>query len=119
MSENDHSRVTLEGKKIGKETARMANFMVKQLEAKGIEDQRCKTCAFREGTVPNGCLQTQADVMKCVIEGNIFLCHQNLKTPAPCFGYLAARSSIIQANGGQDFRAKVPWDYSVDDGQTK
>lgn len=109
---HDHRRVTPEGKAIGEQVARLTETMVNELEQKGISDQRCKTCAFRQGTVPNGCIQTQADALKCVMEGNLFICHQNLKNPTPCFGYMAARAAIIKANDGNDVREEMPWKYS-------
>lgn len=37
---------------------------------------RCKSCAFRRGTLPNGCLPTVMDALKCVADGTPFHCHQ-------------------------------------------
>lgn len=112
---HDHSRVSPEGKQVGEEMARLSDSEIKKLEEKGVADERCKTCAFRAGTVPNGCIQTQADAMKCVMEGHLFICHQDLKNQKPCFGYMTARASIIKKNGGEDVRIKMPWEFSHDD----
>ncbi len=37
--------------------------------------QRCRTCAFRKDTMPNGSLSTMI-ALKCVMERDEFYCHQ-------------------------------------------
>jgi hypothetical protein len=64
--------------------------------------ERCATCAFRQGTYPNGSPVTQMDAMKCVLEGTPFLCHEEAK---PCAGWALLR----RAN---DEKVKVPWGFS-------
>ena len=41
---------------------------VRDLESRGEPDERCKSCAGTYGTVPNGCLQTQLDLTKCIVD---------------------------------------------------
>jgi hypothetical protein len=104
---HDHQRVSPEGRHIGELTAKVADRCAAKLEAEGEPDERCKTCAFRAGTVPNGCLQTQADAIKAVIEDVPFLCHQNLNTI--CHGWFAIG---VQMNGRV---GSVPWEFSPPD----
>ena len=39
---------------------------------------RCSDCAFRAGTLPNGCEETLLDAIKCVVEGKPFYCHKGV-----------------------------------------
>lgn len=106
----DHKRVSPEGKAAGEQLVRLVTRHIVLLELEGEPDERCKTCAFRLGTVPNGCLQTMADAMKCVLEGVPFLCHQG---PEPhektCHGWYAARVAL------KGKTIKVPWKFSAPD----
>lgn len=104
---HDHSRVSPEGKAAGKEMSRFAEMSVAILELEGEPDDRCKTCAFREGTVPNGCIQTQADAMKAVAEGVPFTCHQ--RPGWPCHGWYAIRTQM------KGKKRKMPWPFSPPD----
>lgn len=86
-----HHRVTPQGQLLGKTMAKFADAGFRLLAPIGVEDTRCASCAFRPGTVPNGCIQTQLDTLKAVTEGGQFLCH------APhdgrlCAGYVACRA---------------------------
>lgn len=65
--------------------------------------QRCATCAFRQGTYPNGSPTTQMDALKCVIEGVPFYCHED--TRQLCAGYALLR----RASAGT---AQVTWPFS-------
>jgi hypothetical protein len=77
----------------------------------GVPDTRCGTCAFREGTVPGGCVQTQADALKAILEDVPFMCHaheENGKFTHICHGWLAAR-----VHTGLDAPVvKCPWPWS-------
>lgn len=78
------------------------------LAKEGVPDTRCGTCAFRTGTVPGGCLQTQADGLKAIMEGSEFMCHAhevNGKHPTHCHGWIAARVAM----DGATMRAPWPW----------
>lgn len=40
---------------------------------------RCKSCAFRGGSIPNGCEETLIEAIKCAAEGVPFYCHLRFK----------------------------------------
>lgn len=77
---------------MGKELARFADQAERQwADELALVPVRCKSCAFRAGTVPNGCESTTLDALKCIVEGVPFLCHQELEgygEGALCAGYL-------------------------------
>jgi hypothetical protein len=104
---HDHHRVTPEGREAGQQHARLCEKAISKI---GEPDERCKTCAFRAGTVPNGCLQTQLDVLKCVVEKKPFMCHHDLSMP--CFGWYAISAAIA---GKIPPGMTVPWDMSPPD----
>lgn len=107
---HDHHRVTPEGRTMGEETVALYDKAEAKLGDDADPDERCKTCAFRAGTVPNGCIQTQMDVMKCVVENTPFYCHQDLKRI--CHGWFTLRCALkdkIPAG------ATVPWEMSPPD----
>lgn len=108
---NDHKRVTPQGREMGAHIARLIQPGIDALIAEGEPDERCKTCAFRAGTVPNGCVQTLADAVKCLMEGDRrFVCHQDPQHQKVCHGYFAGRfMSADKPN------VKVPWEYSPDE----
>lgn len=105
---HDHHRVTPEGRAAGEQHAQLAEKAIARLD--GELDDRCKTCAFRAGTVPNGCLQTQLDALKCVVEKKPFMCHHDLRMP--CFGWYAVSVAL---KGKIPAGATVPWDMSPPD----
>lgn len=97
-----HNRVSEEGRQLGRLTSAMAERGREILAAQGLvginmpglRDEMCASCACRPGTVPNGCLQTQLDLLKTVVEGKPFLCH------APhdgklCAGWAGARAEHV------------------------
>jgi hypothetical protein len=86
-----HHRVTPEGKMIGALMVRLAEAEIARLAIEGEPDERCASCAFRLGTVPNGCPQTQMDVSKAVAEKVPFMCHavKQIGTKV-CHGWFAA-----------------------------
>lgn len=106
---HDHSRVSPEGKRAGEWLAKFVYPSIVLLELDGEPDERCKTCAFRMGTVPNGCIQTQADAMKAVMEGIPFLCHQNMTKT--CHGWFAGRRAL------KGRTIETPWEFSPPDGK--
>jgi hypothetical protein len=73
---HDHHRTSPEGRALGEQMAKMFDIAERRLGDMADPDERCATCAFRAGTVPNGCAQTQLDISKCVAEGIPFYCHQ-------------------------------------------
>ncbi len=92
MSVNDHHRVSPEGRALGASMANLANKASAILALQGEPDERCKSCAFTAGTVPNGCIQTQMDVLKAVTERVPFMCHQ--PSHNVCHGWYASVVAI-------------------------
>ena len=105
----DHSRVTPEGRLLGFQTARLVEPAIAQLVREGEPDERCKSCAGVYGTVPNGCLQTQADFTKAIMEDVPFLCHQADRKGWPCHAWFAARVAM------KGKTAAAPWEFSPPD----
>lgn len=78
------------------------------LAAQGEADERCGTCAFRPGTVPGSCIQTQADALKAIMEDVPFMCHAHEKDgqfDRICHGWFAARVRM----GDVKIQAFWPW----------
>ena len=79
----DHARTSPAGRAMGRNAARLAEMGRARLVSLGLgavsaprlRDEMCKSCACRPGTVPNGCLQTQLDLLKSAAEGKPFFCH--------------------------------------------
>lgn len=111
----DHGRVSAEGINIGSSLARMADAGAASLAADDEPDTRCKTCAYRKGTVPNGCLQTQMDAMKATMEGQPFGCHHGKKGERrpTCHGWVATRVFLRDRN--LPMHTPVPWPFSPPD----
>lgn len=121
---NDHHRVTPEGHEIGKLTARLADAECANLAKQGEEDERCKTCAFRAGTVPNGCIQTQSDAMKAVVEDVPFMCHAHKNASGHynkiCFGWFAVRCIADRREKATGEKLPpVSWEFSPPDDVSK
>jgi len=118
-----HDRVTPQGQAMGKNAARLADLGMRILDELGlsgvqapnIRHDMCKTCACRLDTVPNGCLQTQMDFLKSVVEGVPFLCHAP-KDGKLCTGWLRARAEVV-ANPlpPQAVAMLDKWEYSPPD----
>lgn len=106
-----HARTTKEGRQLGSQLARLAETEIALLAINGETDDRCKTCAFRIGTVPNGCPQTALDAIKAVMENVPFMCHHKQPPNAHiCHGWYAARRAI------KDKRTlECPWEFSAPD----
>lgn len=79
-----------------------------ELAKDGEPDTRCGTCAFRPGTVPAGCMQTQADALKAIVEDVPFVCHAHNEAEGKerlCHGWFAARVHM----GDETHQAPWPW----------
>jgi hypothetical protein len=117
---HDHHRVSADGKALGAITARLADIECAALARDGEADERCKSCAFRAGTVPNGCEQTQLDVMKAIAEDVPFMCHVQRSAgghpTSVCHGWFAARRVVdrIEAATGRKM-PPAPYDFSPPD----
>lgn len=69
-----------EGAELGEQLARFADMEEPRVLAQfpGIKP-RCNDCAFRRGTLPNQCLPTVMDALKCVVESSPFYCHKGIQ----------------------------------------
>src|SRR4051812_24548724 len=104
------NRLTPEGRKLGAALAQLADKADQELRAKSPEiGERCASCAFREGTVPNGCAETVMDALKCVMEGIPFLCHQVKDGKvALCAGWYVSQAMLIDKP-----KLPTPWPFSL------
>lgn len=92
---------TPEGFELGYHMARLVDAAEARAPlANGSE--RCSTCAFRQGTYPNGSPVTLMDATKCVMEGLPFNCHEESK---PCAGWAILRRET-------ENNITVPWNFS-------
>ena len=122
-----HSRVSPQGRAMGKNVARLAELGRKRLEALGLDGvqaprlrgEMCKTCACQPESVPNGCLQTQMDFLKSAVEGTPFLCHSPMDGRF-CTGWVRARAELL-ANPlpPQVLELVANWEYSPPDDDTE
>lgn len=108
---HDHSRVSPEGRQLGEQMAKLYDIAERRLGAMADPDERCKSCAFRPGTVPNGCAQTQLDISKCAAEGIPFYCHQH--RGQLCHGWATVRiglGDVLPSLAGHtsDYRLSPP-----------
>jgi hypothetical protein len=82
---------TPEGRILGEQLARLADVEEARLREKFPHmHHRCGDCAFRAGTVPNGCPETLMDAVKALVENVPFYCHKKLDDGKPvllCAGY--------------------------------
>jgi uncharacterized Zn-binding protein involved in type VI secretion len=108
---------------MGKSAARLAELGHKRLKDAGLadmglptlRDEMCTTCACRPGVVPNGCLQTQMDLLKAAVEGRPFLCHSP-KDGRICAGWARVRAELVANPPPPDLVAMVAkYDYSPPD----
>lgn len=92
---NNTSRITPEGKELGKRLAELADEGVECLKKDDEQpDTRCASCAFRKDTVPNGCPVTQLDAFKSVFsKDTMFACHcvNEGGEMRSCHGWVAAK----------------------------
>ncbi len=67
---------------------------------------RCDDCALTGGTVPNSCLGTLGDVIKCVDENRPFFCHKGTDDGAKpvkrlCAGFVTLLTVLGDGNGSR------------------
>lgn len=117
----DHSRVSPEGRALGERLVRITEPWIKHLADEGEPDERCRSCAFTAGTVPNGCIQTQMDALKAVVEKIPFNCHQADRKGHVCHGWFAAMVATRHAEKvkGPAPVMSCPWEFSPADEDAK
>jgi hypothetical protein len=86
---------TDEGRECGKLLGLMTDKAEAELKTKFPNHaERCKSCAFKAGTFPNGCPETLLQAIACVVSGEPFFCHQKLDAQGEpediCVGWLLA-----------------------------
>ena len=74
--------------------ARLAALALDKAELPMLRSEMCKSCACRPGSVPNGCLQTQFDLLKAAAEGKPFLCHAP-QDGKMCAGWVRVRAELV------------------------
>lgn len=95
---------TPEGIALGRELARLCDAEEqKQLDQFPGQPPRCDDCAFRAGTIPNGCPDTLMDALKCVLEGEPFYCHKGMKDQDADPKRLCSGWMVLQTPGGEEF----------------
>lgn len=91
LRKNEPSEV---GREFGSYLAAYTEAAIADMEGRGEQvPERCRSCAFRQGTYPNGCSETVATALNCVLNSEPFYCHQKVDkaTGEPsdyCAGYL-------------------------------
>lgn len=91
------NRATDEGRALGAHLARFADIEA----SKFGRDDRCSTCAFRAGDhIANGSPETLMTALKCVMEREVFWCHEHAR---PCAGY-----QLLKVGKGATI--EMPWD---------
>lgn len=103
------NRPTALGRQLGAQLARMADKARAQfIDKNGKIGEPCHSCAFRRGTVPNGCEETVMDAIKCVMESVPFFCHETKGNNKPlCAGWYVSQAALL----GKP-QAKAPWKFS-------
>lgn len=86
----DNKRISDCGLRIGKVTRSFSEKGQQILDTENEEYNLCKTCAFRKDSVPNGCVQTQMDILKALKEKDSFYCHDTRRKHEVCDGFFAA-----------------------------
>ena len=107
-----HPRCTPEGEALGAQLVRLTAPVIARLVREGEPDVRCASCAFRVGTVPNGCPQTTMDALKASMEGVPFYCHMSPAMSTPCHGWYAARVVLREKSAQGITPIPCPWPFS-------
>lgn len=104
------NRPTDRGRQLGMYLAKLADKAERE-SAKRFPNQkiRCTTCAFRGGSIPNGCEETLLDAIKCTMEGVSFYCHETKGCRALCSGWLQSQGVLIGKS-----KLATPWPFTDD-----
>lgn len=101
---------TLHGRALGVELARLADS---QVAANPEIEERCLTCAFREGTMTNSMAPTLMEAVNCVvgIDEADFGCHHGLAADGQptklCAGYLLCMAAPAEERFSAVERASI------------
>ena len=100
---------TDEGAELGRTLAKWCDDAEPKAKLRAPElPPRCNSCAFRAGRhLANGSPFTQMDILKCVMEGREFFCHQPDREGALCSGW----AIMMLAKDTADF-TEVPGEFS-------
>jgi hypothetical protein len=95
---------TPEGRLLGAQLARLADVEEERLRERFPHmHRRCGDCAFRAGTVPNGCPETLMDAVKGLVEAVPFYCHKKFdedgKPLLLCAGYALLVGAASETGG--------------------
>lgn len=114
---------TPEGRSLGAHLARFADRAEEKLRdrmaARNVDKpvpERCQSCAFRDGTLPNGCPTTVMDAVKCLMEGDTFLCHASPVDEAGAHVGVCAGFLLLEKGGLVEGVGRMPWEYSDEAG---
>lgn len=96
-----------EGYELGEQLARFADDAEPRVRLKyPAFPVRCKSCAFRRGSKPNGMVATLMNALKCWLEKDTeFHCHEHGREGTPCAGW-----AMLMLDGDAD-PVETPWDY--------
>lgn len=94
-----------EGRALGRELSRLCEA---EESKRPFHKGRCGTCAFREGSYPNGSAATVMTAFKCAMERTPFLCHE--RADEPCAGWL-----LMRVPAGSE--VQMPWEHPEGDGE--
>lgn len=101
------NRPTDLGREYGENLARFCDMAEADMRRQFPDHpERCKSCAFRAGTIPNGCEPTVMDATKCLLEGLPFYCHESKGDEKP----LCAGWALMQTADHKP--VKAPWPFS-------
>jgi len=104
------NRPTPEGRELGAGIARLCDKAIAEKRTHiPTFPERCGTCAFRLGTIPNGCPETLMDAMKCVLEVRPFMCHEQLDENKEPNGLCAGWYGMMTADRKP---VAAPWPFS-------
>ncbi len=108
---------TPEGRELGQHLARFITVeLPKYTERFPNAPEMCKSCAFRNGTQPNGCPGTVMDALKCVVEMEPFLCHEKLDVEGKPYFYCQGWVILVSAGDEEKRPLEMPWPFSNEAG---
>lgn len=103
------NRPTPDGRELGATMARWCDDAEPKARLRMPElPPRCNSCAFRAGPHPaNGSPETQMDVLKCLMEGVEFYCHEPARDGHLCSGW-----AMMMLTKDEGAFVEVAWPFS-------